>query len=402
MQWRRSEQFSGNLSATMRLGGGLAVLLTLGALTSPARAGEAAPAAPPAPDAAAPSTAPVTEKPAPISPAPRWDWAVFPVVLYAPETSLALLGGVAFFDDTPKAPGEQRRDDSIAIGVMGTLRKQYQLTVSGVKFWDDARWQLTEDAALVSFPNAYWGIGNDTPDEAREPFTQSGVYSRVTLARVAFEQLYVGAGLTTAWYDITGYPAAGAVDDYLGTAPRSGPAVGIGPILRRDTRDDALGAHRGSISSFAATFFPSALGSYRYAFYELDHRSHFQLGSRTVLAVEAYGAWAPGNVPLAEMPALGGSSRLRGYFNGRYRDHLYLMGQVEWRIRVYGRFSVAPFGGVGNVFASPSAISLENPKYAGGLSVRFNLKKERDLNVHVDVAVSPDGWSPYLTMGEAF
>jgi hypothetical protein len=402
MQWKPSEQFSGNLSATMRLGGGgLAALLTLGILAPVARAEEAQspPASPPL--TPAPAT-PVAEKPAP-APTPRWDWAVFPVVFYAPETSLGFAGGAAIFEDTPVAPGAQRRDDSLAMAIQGTLRRQYQLTFSGVKFWDDAKVQVTEDVALVKYPNYYWGVGNDTPDSPNEKFTQSGVYSRVTVARVAFERLYVGAGVTTAWYDITGNDAGGAVDGYLQTSPRSGPAIGVGPVLRRDTRDDALGAHRGSISSFAATFFPRALGSsYRYAFYELDHRSHFGFGSRTVLATEIYGAWAPGQVPLAELPALGGGSRLRGYFGGRYRDHLYIMGQAELRVRVVGRLGVAPFAGVGNVFSSPSAISLENPKVAGGVQVRFNLKKERDLNVHLDIAVSPDGWAPYLSMGEAF
>jgi hypothetical protein len=78
------------------------------------------------------------------------------------------------------------------------------------------------------------------------------------------------------------------------------------------------------------------------------------------------------------------------------------MGQAEWRVRVVGRFSLAPFGGVGNVFSSPSAVSLEHPKAAGGLSVRFNLKKERDFNVHLDVAKSPTSSGLYLNMGEAF
>ena len=389
----------------MRFGGGVwAALVVLGAFASPARAAEGVPAAPPpAADGMAPAAAPVAEKPAPTPPARRWDWAVFPVVFYAPETSLGFAGGAAIFEDTPMAPGaQQRRDDSIAMALQGTLRKQYQLSLSGVKFWDETRFQLTEDAALVSYPNAYWGVGNDAPESANDPFTQSGVFSRVTVARLVVEQLYVGAGLTTAWYDITGNAAGGPVDDYLQSSPRSGPAVGIGPIIRRDTRDDALGAHRGSISSFAATFFPRALGSYRYAFYELDHRSHFPLGSRTVLAMEAYGAWAPGQVPLAELPALGGGSRLRGYFQGRYRDHLYLMGQLEARIHVVWRLSLAPFAAVGNVFSSPSAVTLESPKYAGGLSVRVNLKKERDLNVHLDIARSPISSGIYLNMGEAF
>jgi hypothetical protein len=387
----------------MRLGVGVGVVfLSLCARAPASRAADTPAPPPPAPAPTAAAAPPVAEKPAAPPPA-RWDWAVFPVVFYAPETSLGFAGGAAIFDDTPTAPGEQRRDDTIAMAVQGTLRKQYQLSLSGTKFWDHAHWQLTEDAALVSYPNAFWGVGDDTPSTPNDPFTQSGVFSRVTVARVAFEQVYLGAGLTTAWYDITGDPAGGLVDSYLQSVPRSGPAFGIGPIIRRDTRDDALGAHHGSISSFAATFFPTVLGgSYRYAFYELDHRSHFSLGSRTVLAMEAYGAWAPGQVPLAELPALGGGSRLRGYFMGRYRDHLYIMGQVEWRIRVYGRFSVAPFGGVGNVFSSPSAVSLERPKYAGGLSVRFNLKKERDLNVHVDAAMSPISSGIYLNMGEAF
>jgi len=32
-----------------------------------------------------------------------------------------------------------------------------------VKFWDDARYQLTEDGSLLRFPNYFWSIGNDTP-----------------------------------------------------------------------------------------------------------------------------------------------------------------------------------------------------------------------------------------------
>jgi hypothetical protein len=367
----------------------------------------ASPAAPPplSPPTAAPLplSPTVAEKPSPTPPESRWDYAVFPFVFYTPETSLGLVAGFAIFDDTPK-PGElQRRDDSVALGVQATLRRQYSVSVSAVKWWDDARWQLTEDAALVRFPNTYWGLGNDTPESARDPFTQSGAVSRVTLAARAFEQVYVGGGFSTGWYDITGAAPDGSVGTYLQTTPVSGAAVGVGPILRRDTRDDALGAHRGSLSSLAVTFFPAALGGrYHFSLYELDQRSHFAIGSRSVLAVEAYGLSAPGHVPLAELPALGGAARLRGYFQGRYRDHVYLMAQAEWRIRVYGRFALAPFAGVGNVFPSLSAISLERTKYAGGVSIRFNLKTERDLYVHLDVAKSPISSGLYLNMGEAF
>jgi outer membrane protein assembly factor BamA len=174
-------------------------------------------------------------------------------------------------------------------------------------------------------------------------------------------------------------------------------------VVRRDTRDDALGPHRGSLTSLTAAFFPGFLGgAYQMQIYEVDQRTFLSLGTRTVLAMEAYGLYAPGEVPIAELPALGGSSRLRGYFQGRFRDHLYLMGQLEARIRVVWRFSVAPFIGVGNVFPSPSDISFDRTKVAGGLAVRFRLKKERELNVHVDVAKSPISSGVYLNLGEAF
>jgi hypothetical protein len=78
------------------------------------------------------------------------------------------------------------------------------------------------------------------------------------------------------------------------------------------------------------------------------------------------------------------------------------MAQAEWRIRVVWRLSVAPFAGIGNVFSSPSAVSFERPKVAGGLSVRCRVKKDRELNIHVDVAKSPISSGVYLNMGEAF
>jgi len=121
-----------------------------------------------------------------------------------------------------------------------------------------------------------------------------------------------------------------------------------------------------------------------------------------VLAMEGYAVYAPGDVPLAEIPALGGPSRLRGYYQGRFRDHLYATAQLECRVRISGRFSVAPFAAVGNVFSDPAAVSLAHPKLAGGAALRFNLKKERDLNIHLDVARSPISSGVYVNLGEAF
>jgi Omp85 superfamily domain len=362
-------------------------------------------AAEPVPPAAAEPVSPAAVVPAPISPVPphRWDYAFIPVVFYAPETSLGLGGGFVVFNDTPTPPNIPRRDDSIAFLVEGTLRKQVIVNLSGVKFWDAARYQLTEDGALVRFPSYFWGVGNDTPESAKDVFNQDLASSRTSFGVRLAEEIYAGAGLAAGWYNLTGYAPVGSVASYVAEHPARGNVLGAGPFLRRDTRDDAMGPHRGSFSSLTATFYREGVGSsYSYAQFELLHRAFLPIGRWSVLALEAYGSYAPGDVPLGDLPALGGSARLRGYFQGRFRDHVYLAGQAEWRIRLAGRFSVAPFVAVGNVFPSLSAVSFDRTKYAGGGAIRFSLKKERDLNIHIDVAKSPISSGVYLNLGEAF
>jgi hypothetical protein len=387
---------------------GLALLLVAGRGTAlAAGAAAAAPGAPalaPDPSTAAPAE-PAAVVPAPVPPqvTPRWDYAFIPVVFYAPETSLGLGGGVILYDNAPTPSDRPRRDDSIAVLLEGTLKKQFVVNLSGVKFWDAARYQLTEDGVVSRFPSYFWGVGNDTADAAQDYFSQTNTGSRTSLGVRVAEEIYAGVGVSAGWYDIVGYAPGGAVASYVAAHPARGSTLGAGPFIRRDTRDDALGPHRGSFSSLTATFFRDGLGSCcSYANVELLHRAFVPIGSWSVLAIEAYGDYVPGDVPLGELPALGGSSRLRGYFQGRFRDHLYLTGQVEWRIHVAGRFSVAPFAAVGNVFPSFSAVSFDRTKYAGGGAVRFSLKKERELNVHIDVAKSPISSGIYLNLGEAF
>src|SRR5262249_51727112 len=149
-----------------------------------------------------------------------------------------------------------------------------------------------------------------------------------------------------------------------------------GPILKRDTRDDAMGPHHGSLTQASAVFSRRGAGSdYGFDVYEVDQRTYVALGARTVLALEGYGRLGRGDVPLDELSALGGSSRLRGYFEGRFRDNLYLTAQLEWRIRVVWRLSAAPFAAAGNVFPGLGAVTVTGLKAAGGLGLRVNLKK---------------------------
>jgi hypothetical protein len=336
------------------------------------------------------------------TPPPRWDWAALPVLFYAPETSVGLAAGMVIFDDAPAPPDRPRRDDQVTLLFEGTVRKQFGVDLEGVKYWRDGRYRLTEEAFVTRFPNYFWGVGNDTPNAARDLYTQQMANARTSFSTRVWEEIYIGEAVSVGHYRTAGVTPGGSVDGYLEAHPSSGMLFGGGPILKRDTRDDAMGPHRGSLTSVSATFFNKGfVSAYSYQVWEVDQRNYIPLGG-TVLGWQAYGAYVPGTPPLDEMPALGGGSRLRGYYEGRFRDHLYLMTQLEWRVRVWQRLSVAPFGAVGNVFPNFSSISADRNKLAGGMGVRVNLKKERDLNIRLDFAATPISTGFYLNLGEAF
>jgi hypothetical protein len=332
----------------------------------------------------------------------RWDYAALPILFYAPETSLGLAAGFTVFDDSPVPPDRPRRDDQVSVVFQGTLRKQYGVSVEGTKYWRDGRYKLEEAPVTLRFPNYFWGIGNDTPEDARDLYTMAVTQARTTFTTRIWEEIYLGEGVNLGYYRTDDVSAGNSVAQYLTTHPAAGVLFGGGPVLRRDTRDDAMGPHRGSFTSLSTTFYRKGLLSdFTYQIWEVDERVYVPLG-KSVLGLQAYGRYAGGQPPLDEMSALGGGSRLRGYFEGRYRDRLYLMAQAEWRVRVWKRLSLAPFGAVGNVFPSFAAITADDPKVAGGVGVRVSLKQERDVNIRLDLAVSPISTGVYLNMGEAF
>src|SRR5204863_2575726 len=119
---------------------------------------------------------------------------------------------------------------------------------------------------------------------------------------------------------------------FLSMNRRSGWLIGVGPVLSRDTRDDSTFPRAGNFSTASLTWFDDELvGDYGFTQLELDHRTFVALPLRSVLALQGYGliTWG-GEPPLEFYGELGGQERLRGYYFGRYRDKVYVMGQAEW------------------------------------------------------------------------
>jgi hypothetical protein len=109
-----------------------------------------------------------------------------------------------------------------------------------------------------------------------------------------------------------------------------------------------------------------------------------------------------GDVPFYKLPALGGK-RMRGYFNGRYRDNFYMVMQLEYRQMVWWRLGFAVFGGVGNVAEEMIDFSFKNIKYNFGAGLRLMFNEAEKVNLRVDFGMGSGGNAGlYFGIEEAF
>jgi hemolysin activation/secretion protein len=82
------------------------------------------------------------------------------------------------------------------------------------------------------------------------------------------------------------------------------------------------------------------------------------------------------------MAPIGGSYRMRGYYEGRYRDDNMITTQVELRQRIWRRIGAVAWVGAGNVWGQGSDFSWSHTLPNYGVGLRWEFKKR--VNVRLD------------------
>ena len=97
-----------------------------------------------------------------------------------------------------------------------------------------------------------------------------------------------------------------------------------------------------------------------------------------------------------------GSGRfsVRGYTQGRYRDHYTTAVQVELRGHTAGRLGAVLFGGFGQVAPEASEILGAELLPAGGAGLRYQLVRKYPMHLRLDYAWGRDGGVLYFSVGE--
>lgn len=103
------------------------------------------------------------------------------------------------------------------------------------------------------------------------------------------------------------------------------------------------------------------------------------------------------NIPFYRMQSVGGSTTLRGFTGGRFRDRNVVLTTAEMRCHIWHRLDMAIFADAGQVFSRTSDLSVQDVKVGYGVGFRF--RSSQGVIARFEVARSVEGFSTYLKFG---
>lgn len=325
-----------------------------------------------------------------------------PFVFYTPETKLAFgAGGVLNF----RAGNNKEQTRASTVWVFGTytLAKQFQVSVNPTVYFERNSFCLSGNLRYERTPQRFYGVGNDTASSLMESYTPRIALIQAGLKKRLVGGFYAGMLVDLEKTTMETVEPGGILETAGLTGSRGGLVSGIGISLDWDTRDNVQFPRNGSFFQLTAHAYGPISGSdFAFTSLKMDLRRYASPAAGQVLALQAVLRFTAGDTPLYRLSMLGGDSLMRGYYKGRFRDKDMIVVQAEYRVALGGRFGIAGFAGLGQVFPRFSDLGLRSLKYSLGTGLRYSLDARERTNVRMDLAWGVRSFGLYFTAQEAF
>lgn len=328
------------------------------------------------------------------------DWSVLPGPFYTPELRLGLgmaVAGIYRVDPNDKTTQNSSLSFTGFVSASGALG----LGLSSYTFFTDDRWRLFVDGSLNRIPTSFWGIGYDAAQGNEQDYTSNAFRIHPVVMREVAEDLYFGVGwdFSTLQADID-HPSAG--DVFTRYHARTSPlASGATVSLNYDTRDVVTRAQHGQLFKVEYSWFDPSTGSdTHFSATEVQYDYYHLLNEKSVLAFDLWGRFARGNVPWDRLSMAGDDRRMRGYYQGRYRDKDVVSGQVEYRRKLNWRHGYVLWLGAGSLGNDLHNLGDHPLLPTAGVGYRFEVKPA--MNVRLDLGFGKESAGFYFQVAEAF
>lgn len=354
-------------------------------------------------------------RPAPPPPSPPTDattesssrWTLFPLVTFAPETSLqgAAFAIYTFGGKAASATSSNAPRSNVLLGAAYTLKNQFLVSISPTLYLGQGKWRLGGTAFALWYPDILYAEGANSSADSQEQFTQRGILGRFSFERRLIGHLRVGGQVSAFHAKVTKVEPGRLLDQGLLTGSEGASGYGAGPLVVWDDRDREFASQRGGRHVLSLMVCPRLAGAdFYFSQLTADVRQYVPLGwAGHVVAFQLFSQLSWGDPPFQFMPTIGGDGRMRGFFASRFRDRHTAMAQIEYRVALWWRLGLAVFGSVGDVAHRVSDFSLGHFRTAEGGGLRVALDAKEGINLRVDVGRSSLGdTNLYVALGEGF
>lgn len=329
-------------------------------------------------------------------------FAALPLIFRTPETEWGF-GAGAFYAFKFKDQSASTRPSQMQVGFAYTLLHQVLSYFPFHIFTNENKYQISGELGYYRYVYDFYGVGNEIPFEYRETFDV--IFPRVRIQALHQFKPSHYAGFRYSWddYQVTRTDPDGFLGKREVTGSHGNIVSSLGFVYQLDNRDNIFSTRRGWYAELIFAVNSALLGSeLNYQKWIFDARKFVPLTSSTELAINGYIEFSYGEVPFNQMALIGGTRRMRGYYEGRFRDHHSIILQSEYRFPIWWRFGGVVFGGSGMVAGRFREFNPEYIRWSAGSGIRFALAKSSGINLRLDFAFGQNSSGFYLTVGEAF
>lgn len=324
----------------------------------------------------------------------------FPVLSYSPETRIAYgAAGIALFrfgnDPLHTSPSQ------VSLGIGFTQNKQQLYYVPFSLYTNRNKYNIYGEAGFYKYTYYYYGIGRH--NIPRELYGADYPRIRLSVVRQWLPHYFAGLRYNYENYRMTQTEPGGELASGIIPGSRSSVTSGLGVVQVIDKRDTVLYPTKGYWMELALLFNTQSLGSTNnYQQYTYDVTAYKRVYKNVIWANELYTKYLSGPAPFEQYAFLGGNKKMRGFYEGRYRDKHSLILQSELRSEIYRGFGAAVFGSAGFLGGDKEYVRFSLPYWTYGVGLRYKANKHDHLNLRLDYAWGNGKGNFYATFGEAF
>ncbi len=220
---------------------------------------------------------------------------IFPVIANSIETGFSFGAAATSTYHLNKADTFGRTSNMQAIAIY-SLKKQLVAAINSTIYFSHENYILTNQFSYSSFPDKFWGIGQNTPESAVEPYTFNQVYAYGHLQKKVAPHFFIGALYSYQNVFKVTYVSGGLFDKQQVTGRYPYDVSGLGGSITYDDRDNAFAPDKGTFLQFYYNHFDKVIGStFNFNQFVIDTRKYFRIYKEQVLAIQVYGLFNTGS-----------------------------------------------------------------------------------------------------------